>query len=191
MKARIILTLLGSALISCAAPESLFDGKTLDGWEVKGAPVWTVTDGAIVGHNGPQKKGSILWTKKEYSDFVLTAKFRFKGEIDSGIFLRHENDQIQIGISRSLKRDMTGSPYIASKRGYPAEAQGASELVKEDEWNELRIIAKGPVYRVELNGKKVLEYTSDTAKETGPVGLQMHGGINMKVAFKDLTLEAL
>jgi hypothetical protein len=191
MKIRILTTLLSSALISLAAPEAIFDGKTLEGWEVKGAPVWTVTDGAIIGHNGPGKKGSILWTKEEFTDFVFETKFHFEGRIDSGVFLRHENDQIQMGISGSLKRDMTASPYIASKRGYPAEAEGATKLLKEGEWNSMRITAKGNVYTVELNGKEVMKYTSDTARKTGPIGLQVHGGIDMKIAFKDLTLEEL
>lgn len=190
MKIPMIATLLASALLSHAAPEAIFDGKTLDGWKVKGARVWTVDDGAIIGHNGPEKKGSILWTEKKYSDFVFHAEFRYQGRVDSGVFLRHENDQIQIGVSNSLKRDMTASPYIISKKGYPTEAEGATELLKEGEWNQLKITAIGDLYTVELNGKKVMEYTSDTAKKTGPIGLQVHDGIDMKIGFRNLTLEA-
>jgi hypothetical protein len=86
---------------------------------------------------------------------------------------------------------MTASPYIASKRGYPVEAKGIAELLKEGEWNTMKITAKGPIYKVELNGKEVMTYTSETAKEKGPVGLQVHPGKEMKVLFRDLTLEAL
>lgn len=190
MKIHTFVALLATTLFSQAAPESLFNGKDLDGWKVKGAPVWKVEEGIIVGHNGPQKKGSILWTEKEFTDFVFETEFRYNGEIDSGIFLRQENDQIQIGVSRSLKRDMTGAPYIVSKKGYPAEAEGVAKLLKAGEWNQMKITANGKVYIVELNGEKVLEYTSETSVEKGPLGLQVHGGIDMKIEFRKLTLEA-
>jgi hypothetical protein len=191
MKISILLTLLAASLLSQAEPVSLFNGKDLTGWKVAGADCWKVIDGAMQGENDPAKKGSILWTENEYSNFVFQCGFKFEGKIDSGVFLRHENDQIQIGISGSLKRDMTASPYIASKRGYPVEAKGIAELLKEGEWNTMKITAKGPIYKVELNGKEVMTYTSETAKEKGPVGLQVHPGKEMKAVFRDLTLEAL
>lgn len=191
MKLRTLAFLLTSALISHAAPEALFDGKSLDGWKVKGADVWTAEDGVLTGTSNAKKQGSILWTEKEYSDFVFQCEFMFEGEIDSGVFLRHEDDQIQIGISGSLKRDMTASPYIASKKGYPVEAEGVAELLKEGEWNTMKITAKGSIYTVELNGKEVLTYTSDTAAEKGSIGLQMHAGKVMTVKFRNITLASL
>lgn len=181
--------LLATALLSLAVPEPIFDGKSLAGWKTSGADVWTVADGILTGTSNDKKQGSILWTEKEHSDFVFSCGFRFTGKIDSGVFLRHENDQIQIGISGSLKRDMTGSPYIASEKGYPVEAKGIAELLKEGEWNTMKITAKGSVYTVELNGKEVMTYTSETAKEKGPIGLQMHPGVAMKIEFREITVE--
>lgn len=186
---RITLALLlaASGLVQ-ASPESLFDGKTLTGWKVRGADVWTAADGVLTGTSNEKKQGSILWTEKEYTDFVFSCEFRFEGRIDSGVFLRHENDQIQIGVSGSFKRDMTASPYIASKRSYPAEAKGVAVLLKEGAWNTMRITARGSVYTVELNGTEVMTYTSETAKEKGPIGLQVHPGVAMKIDFRALTL---
>lgn len=186
------LTLLAFvALIPLSSAESIFDGKTLDGWRIQDAAYWTVKDGILVGESDAKKRNSILWTEKEYTDFVFQADFRYNGIIDSGIFLRHEVDQIQIGISGSLKRDMTASPYISSKRKYPVEAEGVAELLKEGEWNTMKITAEGAVYTIELNGKKVLEYTSKTAIEKGPVGFQVHSGMLMKIEFRNITLASL
>ena len=185
---KILTCFFAATLISHAAPEAIFDGRSLAGWKTAGAVVWTAADGVLTGTSNEKKQGSILWTEKEYADFVLSCEFRFEGKIDSGVFLRHENDQIQIGTSGSLKRDMTASPYVASKKGYPVEAKGVPELLKEGEWNTMKITAKGPVYSVELNGKEVMTYTSDTAKEKGPIGLQMHPGVAMKVDFRAITL---
>jgi len=191
MRKPLIALLFAAGAFAQAAPQPIFDGETLGGWKIAGAETWSVEDGVLVGENDPEKKGSILWSEKEYADFVFRCEFQFNGKIDSGVFLRHENDQIQIGISGSLKRDMTASPYIASKRGYPVEAKGVAELLKEGEWNTLKVTAKGPVYTVELNGKEVMTYTSDTAKEKGPIGLQVHPGREMKILFRELTLEEL
>lgn len=191
MKIPTLVVLFATTLLSQAAPEALFNGKDLTGWKVAGFPAWTVKDEILIAHNGPEKKQSILWTEKEFTNFVFETEFRFNGRIDSGVFLRQENDQIQIGVSGSLKRDMTGSPYIASKKSYPVEAEGVAKLLKEGEWNRMKITAKGNVYTVELNGTKVMEYTSETSIEKGPIGLQVHQGLDMKVEYRKLTLEAL
>jgi hypothetical protein len=188
---RTAIVALFAALSLQAAPEPIFNGKDLTGWRVQDGDYWTVKDGILVGESDQEKKNSILWTEKEYTDFVVSAEFRFNGVVDSGFFLRKVNEQIQIGISGSLKRDMTGSPYIGSKGKYPVEAEGVAELLKEGEWNRMKITAKGSVYTVELNGKQVLEYDSETAAEKGPVGLQVHSGMLMKIEFRDVQLEEL
>jgi len=190
MKIKTCACLLAATLISHTAPEVIFDGKTLDGWKAKGPAPWSAKDGILTGTSDEKKKGSILWTEKEYTDFVFECEFLFNGHIDSGVFLRHEKDQIQIGISGSLKRDMTASPFVAGK-GYPVEAKGVAELLKEGEWNTMKITAKGNVYSVELNGKHVMDYTSKTALEKGPIGLQLHPGLDMKIEFRNITLASL
>lgn len=188
---RCLLLLVLAAGLAQAAPVPLFDGKSLDGWRVEGADYWKVHDGVLVGQSDAGKKNSILWTKKEFTDFSLELEFRFSGHIDSGVFLRHQTDQIQIGISGSLKRDMTGSPYISKKRGYPVEGKGVKELLKEEEWNRMKIVVRGNKYVVSLNGSEVMTYESDTAVEKGPIGLQVHPGLVMKVEFRDVTVEEL
>jgi len=191
MKHRIGLLILGLAGLAGAEPEKIFNGSGLEGWRLQGAAYWSAADGILTGESDDRMRNSILWTEKSYQDFAVELEFRFSGDIDSGVFLRHENEQIQIGTSRSLKRDMTGSPYIGSKRGYPQEAGGVKDLLKSGEWNRMRIVAKGKTYTVSLNGSQVVEFVSDTAKESGPVGLQVHPGVRMKVEFRELTVEPL
>lgn len=191
MKRLLSLASLIFCSLAAAEPEKVFNGNSLEGWKLQGAPYWSVVDGILTGQSDDKKQNSVLWTEKSYKDFTVELEFRFSGDVDSGIFLRHENEQIQIGTSRSLKRDMTASPYIGSKRGYPQEASGVKDLLKVGEWNRMKIVAKGKTYTVTLNGKQVIEYVSDTAKEAGPLGLQVHPGVKMKVEFKDVTVEPL
>jgi hypothetical protein len=186
-----LFSLMLFAGIAGAEPEKIFNGTGLEGWNVKGAAYWSATDGVLKGESDEKMQASVLWTDKSYKDFTVELEFRFSGDIDSGIFLRHENEQIQIGTSRSLKRDLTGSPYIGSLGKYPQEAKGVKELLKPDDWNKMKITAKGNTYMVSLNGTQVIEYVSDTAKESGPIGLQIHAGVTMKIEFRNLTLDPL
>ena len=176
---------------------SLFNGKDFTGWKVPKDNIWwSVVDGTIVAKSGPRKRGSNLWTERHYTDFDMSCEFRFDGKGDSGVFLRDGGQQIQIGISGSLKRDMTASPYISGK-GYPVEAEekegvkGVKNLLKVNEWNSLRIVAAGPVYDVWLNGVHVMTYTSENAKKKGPIGLQLHGNKVMSIDFRSLSVKEL
>ena len=171
--------------------EPIFNGKDLAGWKVPADNIWWhVKDGVMQVRSGPEKKGGILWTEKEYSDFVIELEFKFgEGTIDSGVHLRNP-DQIQIGISGSLKRDMTASPYIPGK-GYPVEAEGVAELLKQDDWNHMRIEVRGMDYVCFLNGKKVMTYTTETGIPKGPIGLQLHGNKDMAIDFRDIKVAEL
>ena len=174
--------------------KNLFNGNNLEGWQIpsgnKEVGWYKAEGGTLAVRSGPKKKGSVLWTKRDYADFELDLEFRFvDGIIDSGIHLRN-SDQIQIGISGSLKRDMTCSPYIPGK-GYPVEAKKVSQLLKEKDWNRMRIQAVGPKYTTWLQGQEVMNYESGSAKEKGPIGIQLHGNRDMKIDFRKLTLREL
>jgi len=70
--------------------KSIFDGKTLDGWD--GNPVhWSVKDGAIVGENTKENptKGNtfLIWKGGVLKDFDLTLDYKIDGG-NSGIQYR-------------------------------------------------------------------------------------------------------
>ena len=61
---------------------SIFDGKTLSGWEAMPAmtaPAWTVKDGMIVG-NGDKGRGYITYEKRDIADLELKLSYRFPGK---------------------------------------------------------------------------------------------------------------
>jgi len=184
------LSLVGG-VIGQPLPAPIFNGKDLTGWEVpKGndkAGWYKAVDGVLKIQNGPKKKGSILWTKKKYRDFIMQFEFRFgEGVVDSGVHVRNA-DQIQIGISGSLKRDMTCSPYIPGK-GYPVEAKDIKKLLKPKGWNQMMIQAIGKEYKVWLQGELVMTYSSASAIAEGPIGIQLHGNRVMSIDYRKLTV---
>jgi len=70
---------------------SIFDGKTLKGWEAtpaKTAPAWTVKKGMIVG-NGDKGRGYLTYTpNKNVADLELKFSYRFPGKGNSGVSIR-------------------------------------------------------------------------------------------------------
>lgn len=169
---------------------SLFNGKNLSGFrEPQPNPCWTVEDGVLVGASDPAKKGSMLWTEKLYQDVIVEVEFRFTGEIDSGVMLRQPEIQAQIGVSRSLKKDMTASIYAHGK--YPKPAAGTDKLLKVGDWNTMRFQAKGSTYDLWLNGQHVLNYIDKAFPDPAPIGLQIHGGVEMKIEFRCIKAAAL
>lgn len=194
---RSILSLLAPVLVWSALPAQagepvdIFNGKDLTGWK---APVpnefWKAEDGTIAGTNNEKLKGAMLWTEKEYGDFELEAEAKWEGEIDSGFMLRKPELQLQIGISRSLKTDMTGCFYTGK---YPEEGQAKerANLLKPGEWNHFKIRAEGTVFTVWINGTEAVKYEAPKYSAPGPIGLQIHQGLKMSVAFRNLKVREL
>lgn len=74
---------------------SVFDGKTLNGWEPmpkKEVPSWSVQGGLIVG-DGNKGTGYLTYQKKEIADFELKLSYRFPGKGNSGISIRARKDE--------------------------------------------------------------------------------------------------
>src|SRR3982751_3933894 len=69
--------------------QSLFDGKSLNGWEVKqGNAKFTIEKGMLVGSTFPGNTKTFLGTKKEYGNFILELDFKADEGLNSGIQFR-------------------------------------------------------------------------------------------------------
>lgn len=183
------------------APElkPIFTGTNLAGWKVPTPnPFWRVENGVLIGENNEQLKGHILHTERAYTNFVVELEVRWSGEIDSGLMFREPELQVQFGISRSLKKDMTGAFYLARhplnpKVGYPeaGHPKGIEKNFKADDWNKFRIEAKGDTFTVWLNDTQISQYTEARYAGGAPLGLQVHPGLKMKVEFRNIRAAAL
>ncbi|WP_417850947.1 3-keto-disaccharide hydrolase [Thalassoglobus sp.] len=74
------------------------------------------------------------------------------------------------------------------------DAEGYEKLFKLNEWNDVRIVAKGNHIQHYMNDKLVLDFTDnhpELALSEGILALQLHAGKPMWVEFKDITLEEL
>ncbi len=171
--------------------ESIFNGKDLTGWTYNVEACWPVKDGVLHAANDPDQKGDILQTEKSYKNFVVQADFKFgEGRVDTGVFLRDTKEQIQIGESGSLKRDMTALPYIPGK-GYPIQVETAQSILKLDDWNTIKVQVSGNTYTTWLNGTEIMTYESETIIPEGPIGIQVHPKREMSVDFRNILAQEL
>ena len=91
-----------SLIVSASFPKgeagfvSMFDGKTLEGWEAtpaKTAPAWTVKDGMIVG-DGDKGRGYLTYSRnKQVADLEFRFSYRFPGKGNSGVSIRAIKDE--------------------------------------------------------------------------------------------------
>jgi hypothetical protein len=171
----------------------LFNGKDLTGWVVPQPNTqWRVERGVLVGESDEKLTGSMLWTEAKFGDFVFETDVRWEGDPDSGVFMRIPALQVQIGTSISQKRDLTGSFYIP-KKGYPEELQAkdAAKYLKRGDWNTLRIEAKGTTFTVSINGHPVSKLSDPQYAAPGPIGVQIHAKLKMKVEFRNIRVQPL
>ena len=190
-------------IFSCIGEEPqlspLFNGRDLSNFRAEESrEFWRVKDGILVGENNAALQGNYLWTEKEYSDFVIEFDVRWKSEtergVDTGVEMRKPKIQLQLGVSGSLRVDMSGSFYTGGKPAYPEEGQAkqAKALMNpEGEWNTFRIQAKGNTFTCWINGKPASQYTDDKFSGAAPIGFQIHGGVVMKCEYRNLRIAAL
>jgi len=177
--------------------KKLFDGKTLDGWKAdptETASHWEVKKGKILYGENPDEKGSMLWTTEDYKNYELELEYQtLTDDYDTGVFPRGDGTQVQIGISRSLQRDMTACVYAPKddQESYPGQTDKVAEYHKVGKWNHLKIIVEGKRIQTFLNGEPFVDYESKSMNESGPIGLQLHGGVHMAVQFKNIKIKEL
>jgi Domain of Unknown Function (DUF1080) len=196
-------SLLLAVAIQCMAEEPklqpLFNGKDFANFKAEGAAeFWRVENGVLVGENNADKKGHYLWTEKPYRDFVIEFDVRWKAKtdrgVDTGVEMREPKIQLQLGVSGSLRVDMTGSFYTGGKPAYPeaGQAKDAKKLMRpEGEWNTIRVQAKGDTFTCWINNEKASEYTDAKFSGAAPLGLQIHGGVEMKCEYRNIQIAEL
>ena len=183
-----------------APPEGwtdLIPDEGLEGWDTKNKETyWKLEDGKIVGEN-TDKRGSDLWSDQEFGDYEIIVEYQNQSpgdHYDSGVYLRGGSHQVQIGISGSLRVDLTGCIYCP-KDGNGKYPQMPKDKVKEahklGEWNNLRVVTKGKNIKTYLNGELINDYDGVKYPEKGKIGLQLHANVHMKIAFKTVMVKEI
>lgn len=184
-----------SALVLAAAPlaadeksaaKPLFNGTDFTGWQTAGGqPVtkgWAVKDGTMA----REAAGGDVWTKDRFGDFVLELEFKTAG--NSGVFIRTDKptDNVQTGIEIQVDNPAAKPGKHSVGAIYDLVAP-TKDNAKKDDWNKMKVTAKGNIITVEVNGEKVSEMDLDKWTEGGK---NPDGSKNkFKTALKDFKRE--
>lgn len=183
----------------------IFDGRTLDGWEGN-EKYFRVEKGAIVAGTLKEKisHNEFLCTKREYGDFELRLDVKLVGEgNNAGVQFRSkrvddstEVSGYQADAGAAWDRPVWGALYDESRRRKML-AEGPKEKVvgwvKEGDWNELRVLAKGDRIQLFLNGHPTIDFTEKDAEisRSGIIGLQIHSGPPTEAWYRNIRIRTL
>ena len=176
---------------------SLFNGKDLHGWEIYGTEKWYVKDELLFCESGPEKQYGYLATRAYYDDFDLTLEFKQEADGNSGVFFRSfiEPGVIVNGwqVEVAPKGMDTGGIYESYGRGWLVQIPDEKEnILRQGEWNTLRIRVEGDNVKTWLNGEEMANLTdAKIGKAQGRIALQIHDGGGIKVAWRNLNLQTL
>lgn len=176
---------------------TLFNGKDLHGWEVYGSEKWYVNDGLLVCESGPDKQYGYLATREYYDDFDLAVEFKQEANGNSGVFFHSfvEPGAIVNGwqVEVAPKGMDTGGIYESYGRGWLVQIPDEKEnILKEGDWNTLRIRVQGDNVQTWLNGTEMVDLSDEAfGKSQGRIALQIHDGGGIKVLWRNLELQTL
>ena len=171
----------------------LWDGKTTGGWHEIGKGKWTIEDGAIVGrHEKGEKEFGHLVTDRTFKDFTVRLKYKaVRG--NSGLYFRVEEKGFS-GVSGFQAEidpaNDVGGLYETNGRAWvvkPTPDQ-VKTWFKPGEWNEMTVTAIGRNVTVHVNGKRSAALVDDPGRREGRFALQIHGGQDCEVWFKDIAV---
>jgi hypothetical protein len=129
-----------------AAPVALFDGQTLNGWDILTCDA-QVQDGAILLKAGD----GLVQTERKYRDFILDLEWKALRDDnwDSGIYFRYPNvptgrpwpQRYQVNLRKGMEGNLDAIP--TGKNPVP---------IKPGEWNRFILTVRGPTAALTVNG---------------------------------------
>lgn len=180
---------------------SLFNGKDLTGWELFGSMRLSVDEeGNLVTQNGEDLKYGYLGTREYYKDFDLTVEFKQESNGNAGLFF---HSFVHGGYKSNVvngwqcevapKNCDTGGIYESYGRGWLVQIPDEKEtILKEGEWNTLRLRVEGDKVETWLNGQEMIKINDELiGSKTGRIMLQIHDGNNIIVKWKNFNLTTL
>jgi antitoxin component YwqK of YwqJK toxin-antitoxin module len=179
----------------------LFNGKNLDGWQVREArpgdkDKWSVKDGILVAEPG----SGWIGTTKTYGDFVLKVEWRISEGGNSGVYIRmpevttskeaaDKGLEVQILDDNDPKwkgKDL--QPWMWCGSLYTVQGPSKKVFKGAGQWNEYEITCKGGRIGVVFNGEKVVDVDASNRPKQGFIGFQNHGS---KVEFRSVQVKEL
>ncbi|NQZ58437.1 MAG: DUF1080 domain-containing protein [Lentisphaeraceae bacterium] len=172
--------------------ESIFNGKSLQGWKVYcGQHDYRVEDGILVGTAKLNEDNGFLTYEKKYQDFELEFEVLCDDKLNSGCQIRSalgRKDHLagpQVEIEERtggyiygeflFNKDGSRRGWMSDRKGgTPQQNQARRAAFKANKWNTYKIRAKGNHYQTWVNGVLIADLKDDVTNKAGYIGLQVH-----------------
>lgn len=194
-------TLGASALAGCATrgatlPLAWTPGS-FEGWHQLPGGSWSWRGDVLVGRSPKSERRHGLFASDAiYGDFEAEVEFRVLSG-DSGFYFRAEEVDKHVGV-HGFQAEIdttfeTGGLYETGGRSWVVKPpkQRMQTLYQPGEWTKLRVVAKGRDVDVFVNGERTAELRQDPGRLEGRIALQLHGGQDMHVEYRDLRVRRL
>jgi hypothetical protein len=171
---------------------SLFNGRDLEGWTVRGDAKWSVIDGVIVGEGA---RGH-LYAAPVASDLEVEGEFRVtdlgKGA-NAGLYFRAAEptpnpNGFPVGYEAQICHNQEAHTGWLWRPGKPTGKANAL-LTSDGEWFPMRVEARGPNIRIWVKDSLVMSH-ADSTYRTGRFALQCHNA-GMRVEARKLRYRRL
>ncbi len=176
-----------SAFAQDAGWTTLFDGSSLDGWNVIGGANWSFdeSDGSVMANAGLEGH---LVSESSYDDFEVIVEFWVESEANSGVYIRC-SDPTDITARNCYEVNISDiRPDPTYRTGAVVGVSSPLEQVDSGErWNEYVIRADGPHLTVTLNGIVTVD-AEDSTHSAGVIGLQFSAGT---IKFRSVRIRSL
>lgn len=205
-----VILLTSNCFVAAAPPEdkksddgfqTLFDGKTLDGWNGD-SKVFRVEEMAIIGGQLKEKipHNFFLSSQEEYADFELQLEFRLIGEAtNAGVQLRSKripDHHEMIGYQADLGQEYWGALYDESRRNKvmaSPDKEKLAKVLKPGEWNKYRILCEGRHIQLWINDFQTVDYTEadESIEQSGLIAVQIHGGPPGEAHYRNIRIRKI
>jgi len=174
--------------------QSAWNGENFDDAHIIGKGDWKIESGGVLHatHARDEAEFGHLVSNATLSDFTVRLKYKaVKG--NSGLYFRIEETGFS-GVSGfqaeiDAEKD-AGGLYETNGRGWVSQPSAAEvqKWFKPQEWNTMTVSAHGRRLTVNVNGHKSAEVLDDPGRTEGNFALQVHGGQDVEVYFKDIEI---
>lgn len=167
--------------------QSLFNGKDLDGWTIRGKATWKVTNGVLTGEG----ENGHIYAAPELTDLEVKGKFRITStgkDANSGLYFRaNPPEDNPDGYPRGYEAQICNSQEAHTgwlwKPSTPT-GKATANLTKDGEWFDYRVKVVGSHIEFWVNEQPVMTYDDEEYKK-GYFAIQCHNP-GMVIEAKDL-----
>lgn len=151
------------------------------------------------GNSGIQYRSELIgdWFVKgmqaDFEDKIHKGKDSFSGmyfEENGRMFMGQRGDAV---IVRTGKENPAKKPDVEII-GSVGDREELEKVIKRDDWNEYRIVARGPMSMHIINGRVMsigIDEDKTNHRSSGIIAWQLHAGPPLKIQMKDIRIKEL